>query len=70
MKAPKIADWIDETAYQHFKYAYHAPEVHTDEYMRAVARANFLKGWALFLGQKNYSYYDRADNETTYNDCE
>lgn len=69
MNLPKIADCIDEIAYRHFADAWHDSNVNCEEYMRAATRANFLKGFALFLGQKNYSYYDRAEDEVN-GDCE
>ena len=63
MNYPKIADWIDEIAYQHLKRAWCDQTVSSDEYMRAASRSNRLKGFALFLGQTNYSYYRRCEDE-------
>ncbi len=69
MNCPKLANWVSETAYRHFADAWHDLNVDSEEYMRAATRANFLKGFALFLGETNYSYYDRAENEVN-GDCE
>ena len=64
-----LADYIDEIAYQHFKYAKQSISDY-EEYERARFRANRLKSLALFLGQTNYSYYARLEDETNYNECE
>lgn len=66
MNYPKLADWIDEVAYQHFKQAYTHPTIDLNEYLRVTARANMLKGFALMFGQKDYSYYSRVEDEADY----
>ena len=65
MNHPKIADWIDEIAYQHFLDAWYDSNVDSSEYMRACTRAHNLKSLAMFLGQKSYSYYSRLADEAT-----
>jgi hypothetical protein len=69
MNLPKIADWIDEQAYQHFKHAMKMNN-DNDEYYRALNRSALLKSIAFVFNRcKDYSYYKRFDDETNY-DCE
>ena len=58
-----LATWVDEVAYRHFEHAQTLEN--SPEYERAMLRANRLKGYAVMLGERNYSYWQRLEYEET-----